>query len=267
MTRSLSPSQQALFAQEKLRLIYRETCLSLHLHRDFLFLIQDILLWRKVIISAAIVFLVESFFWWVTSGAKSFVWSVWLAILLCSLSPSLSLFLCFFLPSSPLSLPPLIPFRRLHTSDNTYITVISDVTFWLLLADGFWVVATRDRRVESRGGAGNPGRRSFLQNLRRQQKEMHFLSLEEAISRDAKSLELVTVLYHNNLCKVMYIIYSYTQVIMNLSIIRELKCLNLCLSEFTLLISYMYMCYVRFVDFSNVGHYDSYSMFFITITG
>ncbi len=68
LSRSLSPAQQARFAQDKLRYIYIETCIWLSPHKDFLHLMQEIILWRKMVISAVIYCLMEIFFWQVNQS-------------------------------------------------------------------------------------------------------------------------------------------------------------------------------------------------------
>lgn len=63
METSLSPRQQALYAQAKLKSIYTKTCVKLDPLKEGLRVLQEAILWRKPVLSLALYASVHVFFW------------------------------------------------------------------------------------------------------------------------------------------------------------------------------------------------------------
>lgn len=53
--------------------------------------------------------------------------------------------------------------------------------FWVLLVDGFWVIATRDKTVS--------GQDSSRLRLRRKREQTSYVSFEKAVMKNTKKLE------------------------------------------------------------------------------
>ena len=81
-------------------------------------------------------------------------------------------------------------YRRLYTVDSNFITTLSDIIFWVLLADGFWVVATRDKTQDlSSRNQSSSNWSNQLSRVRRNQKQLQFMSMEEALIKDGSPLK------------------------------------------------------------------------------
>ena len=61
---SLSPRQQAIFAQRKLLDIYNKTCLWFASYREVFLGLEEIVLWRKPVLTFILYLSVHFLFWW-----------------------------------------------------------------------------------------------------------------------------------------------------------------------------------------------------------
>ena len=161
MESSVSSHRQAIYAQMKLKNIYMKTCVHLASLRDGVRMLQEAILWRRPFLSVMVYVAVHLLYWLavVKTSCKIFSFS----------------------------------FRYLYYLSDNILTLFGTAIFWILLADGFWAIATRDK-------AERPGKdetedeshskwRTRLFRVKRQRKEMKFMTLEEAILKNETPLE------------------------------------------------------------------------------
>ena len=148
---SLSPQE---FSQRKLEDMYRKTCSRLYPMREGIKLLQEAVLWRKPVLSVALYASVHFLFWWVGDRVT---WNIY-----------------FFI------------FRNLYYLTDTGFSLLGRLLFWVLLVDGFLVIATRDRSVP----VGNTTSSSRWR-LRRKREQGNYVSFGKAVEKNSKPLEWV----------------------------------------------------------------------------
>ena len=142
---SLSPQE---FSQRKMENLYRKTCSRLYPMREGLKLLQEAVLLRKIFLSACLYAAIHFVFLSVSIGRKD----------------------CF-----------KFIFRNLYYINDNCFSFLGRLLFWVLLIDGFWVIATRDKSV--------PDQDSSRLRLRRKREQTSYVSFEKAVIKNTKKLE------------------------------------------------------------------------------
>ena len=138
-----------------------KTCVHLASLRDGVKMLQEAILWRRPFLSVMLYIAVHLLYWLVVIKTSCKMFSL----------------------SS----------RYIYYLSNNILTLFGTAIFWILLADGFWAIATRDKAERSSKDdtedESNKNWKTRLFHIRRQRKEMKFMTLEEAIMKNETPLE------------------------------------------------------------------------------
>ena len=138
-----------------------KTCVHLASLREGVRMLQEAILWRRPFLSVMMYIAVHLLYWLVVVKTSCKIIS--------------------------------LSFRYIYYLSNNILTLFGTAIFWILLVDGFWAIATRDKAErpskDDTEDESNKNWKTRLFHVRRQRKEMKFMTLEEAIMKNETPLE------------------------------------------------------------------------------